>query len=70
MTIDVENLKAERERVKGELRKLEQEQRRLEAELKSFRQKEIRAKRQIEALTTLIDINHPSPAEGEEPTPG
>jgi hypothetical protein len=57
LAIDVENLKAERDRLKEGLRELEVEQRKLEAELKGLRQREIQTKRTIEALTTLIDIN-------------
>lgn len=56
MTIDLEKLKIERDQIKEGLRELELEQRRLEAELKGLRQREVQAKRQIEALTTLIDI--------------
>ena len=64
--MDIQTLEAERENVKEELRKLEQEQRRLEAELKTFRQQEIRAKRQIEALSVLIDIHSPKPEGANE----
>ena len=44
-------------RLKQTLRELETEQRRVEAELKNFRQKEIQTKREIEALSVLIDIS-------------
>jgi predicted nucleic acid-binding Zn-ribbon protein len=54
--IDVESLKTERDRIKTELRELEVEQRKLETDLKALRQKEIRAKREIEALSTLIEL--------------
>jgi septation ring formation regulator EzrA len=57
VTIDVELLKAERDKIKETLRELENEQRKLEAEVKALRQKEIQAKREIEALSVLIDIS-------------
>ena len=60
MAIDVETLKSERTKLKAKLRDLEQEQRKLEAELKKFRQQELQTKRQIEALTTLIDVQDTS----------
>jgi predicted nucleic acid-binding Zn-ribbon protein len=54
--IDAETLKAERDRLKDALRELETEQRKLDTELKKLRQKEIRTKREIEALGTLISM--------------
>jgi len=57
LAIASETLKNERESLKGQLREIETEQRRIEAELKKVRQRELRAKREIEALTTLIDIS-------------
>jgi hypothetical protein len=62
--MDLEMLKSERETLREQLRELEQEQRKLEADLKSFRQREIQTKREIEALSTLIEINE-SRNEGE-----
>jgi len=56
LPIDVNSLKSEREKLKEKLRELETEQRKMEADLKGQRQREIQAKREIEALTTLIDI--------------
>lgn len=56
MPIDVEFLKSEREKQKALLREVEVEQRKLEADLKTLRQKEIRAKREIDALSTLIEL--------------
>jgi hypothetical protein len=56
LPIDVDLLKSERDTLKQALRELEGQQRKLEAELKGLRQKEIRAKREIEALSTLIDM--------------
>ena len=57
MAIDVTSLKAERDNLKGALRELEAEQRKIETDLKALRQREIQTKREIEALTTLIDIS-------------
>jgi predicted nucleic acid-binding Zn-ribbon protein len=57
LTIDLESLKSERDTLKNQLRDLEAEQRKLEADLKVLRQKEIRSKREIEALSTLIELN-------------
>lgn len=59
MPIDLDKLKKERGDLKVRLRELEQEQRKLEAELKKFRQQELQTKRQIEALSTLIDVQDP-----------
>ncbi len=56
MPIDVESLKQERDRVKDGLRQIEADARRLDAEVKSLRQREIQAKREIDALTALIEI--------------
>lgn len=63
MPIDVETLKAERDRLKTALRELEVGQRKVEAELKSYRQREIQTKREIEALGVLIEVH-----EGSAPT--
>ena len=57
MSIDIESLKTERDRLKGQLRDVETKQRALETELKALRQSEIRSKREIEALSTLIELN-------------
>ncbi len=57
MPIDLNSLKSERDKLKEKLRELETEQRKVEADLKGLRQREIQAKREIEALTTLIDIH-------------
>lgn len=56
MPIDIEFLKSEREKQKTQLREVEVEQRKLEGDLKVLRQREIRAKREIDALSTLIDL--------------
>jgi predicted nucleic acid-binding Zn-ribbon protein len=59
VAIDAELLKAERERLKGTLRELETEQRKLDGQIRKLRQQEIRTKREIEALTTLLDMQQP-----------
>lgn len=59
MAIDATTLKAERDQLKEVLRELETEQRKLDTELKKLRQREIRTKREIEALVTLIEMQEP-----------
>lgn len=56
MAIDLEVLKSERDKLKEGLREVEGELRKLEAQLKVLRQREIQTKREIEAVSTLIDI--------------
>lgn len=56
MAISVDTLKSEREALKDRLRSIEADQRRIEAELKAVRQSELRTRREIEALSTLIDL--------------
>ncbi|MET0793210.1 MAG: hypothetical protein ABW061_16940 [Polyangiaceae bacterium] len=56
MAIDLEVLKSERDKLKEGLRDVEGELRKLEAQLKVLRQREIQTKREIEAVSTLIDI--------------
>ncbi|HEX3773973.1 MAG TPA: hypothetical protein VHV51_05875 [Polyangiaceae bacterium] len=56
MAIDLEILKSERDKLKEALREVEGELRKLEAQLKVLRQREIQTKREIEAVSTLIDI--------------
>jgi peptidoglycan hydrolase CwlO-like protein len=56
VAIDPETLKSERDKLKEGLRELEVDQRRLETDLKNLRQQEIRTKREIEALATLIEL--------------
>jgi len=56
VAIDLETLKAERERLKQELREIEGDHRKVESQLKQLRQSEIKAKREIEALSTLIEM--------------
>jgi len=54
--IDIESLKQERDQVKDSLRQIEADTRRLDLEVKTLRQREIQAKREIDALTALIEI--------------
>jgi uncharacterized protein YdcH (DUF465 family) len=54
--IDIENLKQERDQVKDSLRQIEADTRRLDLEVKTLRQREIQAKREIDALSALIEI--------------
>ena len=58
MAIDLEILKSERDKLKDGLREVEGELRKLEAQLKVLRQREIQTKREIEAVSTLIDIKN------------
>lgn len=56
VALSIDTLKSERDGLKAQLREIEAEQRRVEAELKGVRQRELQTKREIEALTTLIEI--------------
>jgi len=64
VAIDLEILKSERDKLKEGLREVEGELRKLEAQLKVLRQREIQTKREIEAVSTLIDIK-----DSREPKP-
>lgn len=67
MPIDLETLKSERDRLRDSLRETEAEVRKAESELKTLRQREIATKREIEALSTLLEIKEqrePKAAEG------
>lgn len=65
VAIDLETLKSERTALKDSLRTLEGEQRSLQGEVKALRQREIRTKREVEALSTLIDMQGDKDAEKE-----
>ena len=65
MAIDLDSLKSERDKLKEGLRELEAEQRKVEAELKGLRQREIQTKREIEALSTLVEIHEGRTAPGD-----
>ncbi len=67
MAIDVETLKSERDHLKEALRTLEAEQRKLQGEAKVLRQREIRTKRELEALSTLIDVQDTESDKDETP---
>jgi hypothetical protein len=56
VAIELDLLKTERDKLKEGLREVEAELRKLEADVKLLRQREIQSKREIEALTTLIEI--------------
>ena len=56
MPIDLETLKGERDRLRDALRETEAGVRKVEADLKLLRQREIQTKREIEALSTLIEM--------------
>lgn len=56
MAFELETLRAERDRVKEALRELEAESRKLEVEVKNLRQREVQAKREIEAYNALIEV--------------
>jgi hypothetical protein len=62
--IDLETLKGERDRLRDALRETETDVRKAEADLKVLRQREIQTKREIEALSTLIEMK-----EQREPKP-
>ena len=57
MALNVDTLKSERDKLKEGLREIEAEQRKLEAEIKALRQREIQAKREIEALNVLLELH-------------
>jgi hypothetical protein len=56
VAIEIELLKGERDKLRDTLRENEAQVRKVESELKGLRQREIQTKREIEALSTLIEI--------------
>jgi chromosome segregation ATPase len=66
VAIELELLKTERDKLKEGLSEVEAELRKLEAEVKLLRQREIQSKREIEALTTLIEIKESRDAKSDE----
>jgi uncharacterized protein YlxW (UPF0749 family) len=56
LALSPETLKAEQDRLRETLRQLEAEQRVLESKLKTLRQREMKTKREIEALGVLLDV--------------
>ena len=71
VAIEIELLKGERDKLRDALRDNEAQVRKVEAELKSLRQREIQTKREIEALSTLIEIkeHRDKPEGGGAPAP-
>jgi predicted nucleic acid-binding Zn-ribbon protein len=69
MPIELEILKNERDKLRESLREVEAEVRKAEADLKTLRQREIQTKREIEALTTLVDIKEHREAKPEAKPP-
>jgi hypothetical protein len=65
--LDVNSLRTERDKLKETLRELELDQRKLEADLKLLRQREIQTKREIEALTTLLELHDSREAGKKKP---
>ena len=65
VSLSPELLKNERDRLRALLREIEVQEREAEVALKTVRQRELRIKREIEALTTLIDL-----ADGEHQSAG
>ncbi len=66
MAIAIKDLKDERALLLERLREIEVDQRRVEAEMKLVRQREIRTKRELEALTTLLEIAEPAAEESKD----
>ena len=64
LPIELELLKTERDKLKESLRETEADLRKMEADVKLLRQREIQTKREIEALSTLIEMK-----EQREPKP-
>ena len=62
MAIAIKDLKDERHLLQERLREIEADQLRVEGEMKVVRQRELRTKRELEALNTLIEIAEPAPA--------
>ncbi len=57
--LPLDTIKAERDSLRKRLIEIESEQKGLDAKVKEIRQKEIQTKREIEALTVLIDLQEP-----------
>jgi hypothetical protein len=67
VAIEIELLKGERDKLRDVLRDAEAQVRKVEAELKGLRQREIQTKREIEALSTLIEIKEHRDVKAESP---
>ena len=59
MAISLDTLKAERDALKKRLAEIDAESKALENKAKEVRQREIQTKREIEALSVLIDLQQP-----------
>ncbi len=66
MPIDLGILQGERDLLREALRETEADVRKVEADLKTLRQREIQTKREIEALTTLIEMKEQRDAKGPD----
>jgi hypothetical protein len=70
LAIELDTLKSERDRLKLSLRDLEVEARDAEARLKGLRQQELKARRELEALGTLIELQDARQERDEERSDG
>jgi hypothetical protein len=70
VAIEIELLKGERDKLRDVLRDTETQVRKVESELKGLRQREIQTKREIEALSTLIEIKEHRDVKAEVKTEG
>jgi hypothetical protein len=70
VAIDSELLKSERDRLRDALREAEAQVRKVESDLKVLRQREIQTKREIEALSTLIEIKDQREVKAEAKSDG
>jgi predicted nucleic acid-binding Zn-ribbon protein len=59
VAISIETLKDERDSLKKKLAEIDAEQKVIENKAKDVRQREIQTKREIEALSVLIDLQQP-----------
>jgi hypothetical protein len=57
--IGLETLKKEHEELKAKLTEIEAESKEMDAKVRSVRQREIQTKREIEALSVLIELHEP-----------
>ena len=67
MSLQLDTLKTARDPLKASLRALEIEQRQAEGVIKKLRQREIRTKREIDALSTLVEMQEQDGQEAEKP---
>jgi hypothetical protein len=65
LPLSPEVLKAEQDRLREASRQLEAEQRVLESKLKTLRQREMKTKREIEALGILLDVGTPDASKAD-----